>query len=69
MKTYVLLPFFLYSSEFTLALEKEVNKALLNLHSFAEQNNDPQFCDYLEGNFLNEQVEGIFFIYEFGFER
>ncbi|ORZ38887.1 ferritin-like superfamily [Catenaria anguillulae PL171] len=45
--------------EFTLSLEKEVNKALLKLHSFAEQSNDPQFCDFIEGNFLNEQVEAI----------
>jgi len=45
--------------EFTLALEKEVNKSLLNLHSLADQNNDPHFCDYLESEFLTEQVEAI----------
>ncbi|KAI9183951.1 hypothetical protein H9P43_003003 [Blastocladiella emersonii ATCC 22665] len=45
--------------EFTLNLEKEVNKALLKLHGFADSNSDPQFCDFIEGNFLNEQVEAI----------
>jgi hypothetical protein len=55
--------FYCFILEFTIALEKEVNKALLNLHSFGEQHNDPQFCDFLEGNFLNEQVEGKLHVY------
>ena len=44
---------------FTIALEmeKEINQHLLDLHKTAE--NDPQFCDYLEGEFLKEQVEAI----------
>ncbi|KAL7748351.1 hypothetical protein RI367_006312 [Sorochytrium milnesiophthora] len=45
--------------EFTLALEKEVNKSLLNLHDVAAQNVDPHFCDFLEGQYLTEQVEAI----------
>tara|TARA_Y100001936_G_scaffold74713_1_gene73408 strand:- start:297 stop:800 length:504 start_codon:yes stop_codon:yes gene_type:complete len=46
-------------SAFTKALEmeKEINQHLLDLHKIAE--NDPQFCDYLEGEFLKEQVEAI----------
>jgi len=32
---------------------------LLELHQVADEQNDPQFADYLEGEFLNEQVESI----------
>ena len=44
--------------EDALNLEKTVNKSLLELHELADKEGDPQFCDYLEGTFLNEQVEG-----------
>jgi ferritin heavy chain len=44
---------------FVLILEKTVNKSLLDLHTTAENDNDPQFGDYIEGEFLNEQVEAI----------
>ena len=47
----------LQSFVMALSLEKKVNQSLLDLHKLAE--NDPQFSDYLEGNFLNEQVESI----------
>ena len=40
-----------------LEMEKNINEHLINLHKTAE--NDPQFSDYLEGTFLNEQVESI----------
>ena len=40
-------------------MEKTINTALLNLHKVADENNDPQFCDYLESDFLEEQVESI----------
>ena len=43
--------------EFSLQLEKKVNKSLLDLHKIGESENDPQFCDYIEGEFLNEQME------------
>ena len=43
--------------EFALLLEKTVNSSLLNLHKTAESNNDPQFGDFLEGEFLKEQNE------------
>ena len=42
-----------------LELEKTINNDLLNLHKIADQEGDAQFCDYLEGEFLKEQVESI----------
>ncbi|XP_066275678.1 soma ferritin-like [Branchiostoma lanceolatum] len=42
-----------------LTLEKSVNQKLLNLHKTAGQHNDPQLQDFLDGNFLQEQVESI----------
>ena len=44
---------------FALDLEKSINEHLLNLHKVASSSNDPQFSDYLEGEFLKEQVEAI----------
>ena len=41
-------------------LEKEINHYLIQLHKIASENEDAQFCDYLEGTFLNEQVESIY---------
>merc|ERR1712029_1136408 len=38
-------------------LEKSVHEALLELHQVAEKNNDSQLTDFLEGEFLKEQVE------------
>eukprot|EP00123_Amoebidium_parasiticum_P000448 comp11159_c0_seq1/m.5645 comp11159_c0_seq1/g.5645 ORF comp11159_c0_seq1/g.5645 comp11159_c0_seq1/m.5645 type:complete len:173 (-) comp11159_c0_seq1:456-974(-) len=43
--------------ESVLQLEMSVNEKLLKLHKVAEENNDAQMCDFIEGNFLNEQVE------------
>jgi len=42
-----------------LELEKTVNQALLDLHALATKHNDPQFCDFLESEYLTEQVEAI----------
>ena len=42
-----------------LDLEKEINHHLLNLHKISDEQLDAQFCDYLEGEFLKEQVEAI----------
>lgn len=42
-----------------LALEKNVNQALLDLHKLAENHGDSQFCDFIEGHFLTEQTEAI----------
>jgi ferritin heavy chain len=42
-----------------LELEKSVNQALLDLHKIANGHTDPQMCDFLEREFLEEQVESI----------
>lgn len=49
----------LYAMELALSLEKLVNEKLLNLHSVADRNNDPQLTDFIESEFLSEQVEAI----------
>ena len=41
-------------------LEEDIYKKLLDLHKISEENNDPQFSDFIEGEFLNEQVDAIF---------
>ena len=45
--------------EQALALERKVNESLLELHGIASRHNDAHLCDFLEGNFLNEQVDAI----------
>ena len=47
------------SFELALELEESVNKKLIELHTVAEVEGDAQFADYLEGQFLEEQVEAI----------
>jgi len=42
-----------------LALERSVNQALLDLHAIASSHNDAQMCDFIESNYLTEQVEAI----------
>lgn len=42
-----------------LALEKNVNQSLLDLHKLADTHGDSQFCDWIESHFLTEQVESI----------
>ena len=49
----------LQSLEAALDLEKKVNQSLLNLHTLAQQHNDAHLTDYLEEEFLDEQVESI----------
>jgi ferritin heavy chain len=43
----------------SLELERTINQSLLNLHKVANEEGDPQFTDYLEGEFLSEQVDAI----------
>ena len=43
--------------EDALELEKYVNEALLNLHQMATDKGDPHLTDFLEANFLDEQVQ------------
>jgi len=42
-----------------LDLEKKVNQSLLDLHALASSHNDAHLSDYLESEFLNEQVDAI----------
>jgi len=42
-----------------LALEKNVNASLLELHKIAVTTNDPHMSDFIEEEFLREQVESI----------
>jgi len=42
-----------------LGLEKSVNQAILDLHAVADSHRDAQMTDFLEGNFLQEQVDAI----------
>ncbi|RZC86268.1 hypothetical protein C5167_007454 [Papaver somniferum] len=55
----------LYAMEFALFLEKSTNTKLLQLHSIADENNDVQLAEFVESNFLREQVEAIKKISEF----
>lgn len=55
----------LHAMELTLSLEKLTNEKLLNLHKVASKCNDPQLTDFVESEFLNEQVEAIKKISEF----
>ncbi|XP_061439412.1 ferritin heavy chain A-like [Rhineura floridana] len=42
-----------------LELEKKVNQALLDLHKLATEKGDPHLCDFLESEYLEEQVKAI----------
>jgi len=55
----------LYAMELALALEKLTNEKLLQLHQVASDSNDAQMCDFVEGEFLTEQVEAIKKVSEF----
>jgi len=43
----------------SLQLERTVNESLLNLHKAADSKSDAQLTDFIEGEFLKEQVEAI----------
>ncbi|PIA37510.1 hypothetical protein AQUCO_03000231v1 [Aquilegia coerulea] len=55
----------LYAMELALSLEKLTNEKLLNLHRVADKNKDVQLADFVESEFLTEQVEAIKKISEF----
>lgn len=42
-----------------LELEKRVNESLLRLHEEASKRNDPQLSDFIEENFLEDQVKAM----------
>merc|ERR1712098_314291 len=43
----------------SLELEKAVTEALNALHKVADENHDGQLTDFIEGEYLKEQVEAI----------
>ncbi|CAG2115401.1 unnamed protein product, partial [Medioppia subpectinata] len=43
----------------SLQLEKTVNQALLDLQAIGNRTNDPEFTDFIESEFLHEQVDDI----------
>jgi len=45
--------------ESALALEKFNNKSLLDLHAISSNANDPSMCDFLENDYLQDQVKSI----------
>lgn len=49
----------LHAMELALSLEKLTNEKLLNLHKVADEHNDAQLADFIESEFLAEQVESI----------
>ncbi|CAA2969728.1 ferritin-2, chloroplastic [Olea europaea subsp. europaea] len=49
----------LYAMELALSLEKLTNEKLLNLHAVTSRKNDVQLTDFVESEFLAEQVESI----------
>ncbi|KAL8552235.1 hypothetical protein ACS0TY_001074 [Phlomoides rotata] len=49
----------LYAMELALSLEKLTNEKLLNLHAAATRGNDVQLTDFIESEYLTEQVESI----------
>nr|BBF94999.1 ferritin [Orthetrum albistylum] len=49
----------LTSMQTALDMEKKVNQSLLDLHAIASRTNDAAFCDFIENEFLQEQVKSI----------
>ena len=49
----------LQAFEKALEMEQIVYKSLLNLHKIGEESNDPQFTDFIEGTYLEEQIDAI----------
>ncbi|XP_035581514.1 ferritin light chain-like [Zalophus californianus] len=45
--------------EAVMALEKNLNQALLDLHALGSANTDPRLCDFLESHFLEEVMKLI----------
>ena len=49
--------YFTESFETSLKLEKEIHNNLLKLHKFASSKQDEHLCDFIESEFLTEQVK------------
>ena len=41
------------------SLEEEVYNHLLKLHKMGDKCNDPQFCDFIESEYLEEQIDAM----------
>jgi len=49
----------LEAMQVALQLEKSVNQSLLDLHKIADGHGDAQMCDFIESEYLEEQVKAI----------
>jgi len=49
----------LEAMQVAMQLEKSVNESLLNLHKVGTNHDDAQFCDFIESEYLEEQVKAI----------
>uniref|UniRef100_UPI00358E1AA4 ferritin heavy chain B-like n=1 Tax=Myxine glutinosa TaxID=7769 RepID=UPI00358E1AA4 len=49
----------LEAMQLALHLEREVNASLLDLHAISAKDKDPQMCEFLEREYLDEQVQAI----------
>jgi ferritin heavy chain len=49
----------LQSFEIALQLEQDVYDSLLSLHKIGESANDPQFTDFIESEYLEEQIDAM----------
>jgi len=49
----------LVAMEAALELEKTVNQSLLDIHKVSDSKGDAHLCDFLEAEYLIEQVDGI----------
>ncbi|MED6218212.1 Dysferlin [Stylosanthes scabra] len=49
----------LHAMELALSLEKLVNEKLLNVYKVADRNKDPEMANFIQNEFLSEQVEHI----------
>ena len=49
----------LEAHETALQLEKDVYQALLEIHAFGSKHSDPHLTDYLEEEFIEEQVKSV----------
>jgi len=49
----------LEAMQVALTLEKNVNQSLLDLHKVGDKHSDAQFMDFLESEYLSEQVDAI----------
>ncbi|XP_035887264.1 ferritin light chain-like [Phyllostomus discolor] len=45
--------------EAALALEKNLNQALLDMYALASTRTDPRLCDFLENHFLDEEMKPL----------